>query len=108
MLNCTDLACVLHHHHFYAHLHHLKHHLQDDHDHHHGHHGHESHDHHHEAVPPNAAMWIGGCANPASNPVCNGVERVEVCNISLVGMGGFFVLVRSGSDSIQYGGNSCS
>lgn len=30
MLNCTDLACVLHHHHFYAHLHHLKHHLQDD------------------------------------------------------------------------------
>ncbi|XP_053681374.1 histone-lysine N-methyltransferase Suv4-20 [Anopheles nili] len=49
MLNCTDLACVLHHHHFYAHLHHLKHHLQDDHDHH-GHHGHESHDHHHEAV----------------------------------------------------------
>uniref|UniRef100_A0A182MH22 Uncharacterized protein n=1 Tax=Anopheles culicifacies TaxID=139723 RepID=A0A182MH22_9DIPT len=50
MLNCTDLACVLHHHHFYAHLHHLKHHLQDDHDHHHGHHGHESHDHHHEAV----------------------------------------------------------
>ncbi|XP_041760898.1 protein catecholamines up-like isoform X1 [Anopheles merus] len=50
MLNCTDLACVLHHHHFYAHLHHLKHHLQDDHDHHHGHHGHESHDHHHEAA----------------------------------------------------------
>lgn len=46
MLNCTDLACVLHHHHFYAHLHHLKHHLQDDHDHQ-GHHGHhESHDHH--------------------------------------------------------------
>lgn len=33
MLNCTDLACVLHHHHFYAHLHHLKHHLQDDNDH---------------------------------------------------------------------------
>jgi len=32
MLNCTDLACVLHHHHFYAHLHHLKHHLQDDND----------------------------------------------------------------------------
>ncbi|XP_037912687.1 uncharacterized protein LOC119652553 isoform X3 [Hermetia illucens] len=30
MLNCTDLACVLHHHHFYAHLHQLKHHLQDD------------------------------------------------------------------------------
>lgn len=45
MLNCTDLACVLHHHHFYAHLHHLKHHLQDDHDHH-GHGHHESHDHH--------------------------------------------------------------
>ncbi|XP_046804296.1 uncharacterized protein LOC111683110 isoform X2 [Lucilia cuprina] len=33
MLNCTDLACVLHHHHFYAHLHHLKNHLQDDNDH---------------------------------------------------------------------------
>ncbi|KAM7359557.1 uncharacterized protein ACRADG_000044 isoform 2-T2 [Cochliomyia hominivorax] len=33
MLNCTDLACVLHHHHFYAHLHHLKNHLQDDSDH---------------------------------------------------------------------------
>ncbi|XP_050088824.1 protein catecholamines up isoform X1 [Anopheles aquasalis] len=51
MLNCTDLACVLHHHHFYAHLHHLKHHLQDDHDHH-GHHGHghENHDHHHDAA----------------------------------------------------------
>ncbi|KAL9893786.1 putative uncharacterized protein DDB_G0272194 isoform X2 [Glossina fuscipes] len=32
MLNCTDLACVLHHHHFYAHLHHLKNHLQDDND----------------------------------------------------------------------------
>ncbi|XP_055697993.1 uncharacterized protein LOC129798721 isoform X2 [Phlebotomus papatasi] len=32
MLNCTDLACVLHHHHFYAHLHHLRHHLQDDND----------------------------------------------------------------------------
>ncbi|KAL5285451.1 hypothetical protein ACFFRR_007275 [Megaselia abdita] len=32
MLNCTDLACVLHHHHFYAHLHQLKHHLQDDND----------------------------------------------------------------------------
>lgn len=31
MLNCTDLACVLHHHHFYAHLHHLKHHLSDEH-----------------------------------------------------------------------------
>jgi len=31
MLNCTDLACVLHHHHFYAHLHHLKHHLSEDH-----------------------------------------------------------------------------
>ncbi|XP_065072480.1 protein catecholamines up isoform X2 [Ochlerotatus camptorhynchus] len=48
MLNCTDLACVLHHHHFYAHLHHLKHHLQDDHDHH-GHGHHESHDHHDSA-----------------------------------------------------------
>lgn len=31
MLNCTDLACVLHHHHFYAHLHHLKRHLDDHH-----------------------------------------------------------------------------
>ncbi|XP_058463741.1 myb-like protein A isoform X1 [Malaya genurostris] len=49
MLNCTDLACVLHHHHFYAHLHHLKHHLQDDHDHH-GHGHHEAHDHHDSAV----------------------------------------------------------
>ncbi|EDS41385.1 juvenile hormone esterase [Culex quinquefasciatus] len=49
MLNCTDLACVLHHHHFYAHLHHLKHHLQDDHDHH-GHGHHESHDHHDSAT----------------------------------------------------------
>ncbi|XP_058061333.1 box A-binding factor-like [Anopheles bellator] len=48
MLNCTDLACVLHHHHFYAHLHHLKHHLQDDHDHH-AHHGHENHDPHQAA-----------------------------------------------------------
>jgi hypothetical protein len=35
MLNCTDLACVLHHHHFYAHLHHLKRHLDGHHDHHH-------------------------------------------------------------------------
>lgn len=34
MLNCTDLACVLHHHHFYAHLHHLKRHLDGHHDHH--------------------------------------------------------------------------
>jgi len=25
MLNCTDLECILHHHHYYAHLHHLKH-----------------------------------------------------------------------------------
>ncbi|XP_055618419.1 protein catecholamines up isoform X4 [Toxorhynchites rutilus septentrionalis] len=50
MLNCTDLACVLHHHHFYAHLHHLKHHLQDDHDHHGGHGHHESHDHHESAA----------------------------------------------------------
>lgn len=33
MLNCTDLACVLHHHHFYAHLHHLKRHLDGHHDH---------------------------------------------------------------------------
>ncbi|XP_052864793.1 box A-binding factor-like [Anopheles cruzii] len=49
MLNCTDLACVLHHHHFYAHLHHLKHHLQDDHDHHAHHHGHENHDPHQAA-----------------------------------------------------------
>lgn len=32
MLNCTDLACVLHHHHFYAHLHHLKRHLDGHHD----------------------------------------------------------------------------
>uniref|UniRef100_A0A336M5N5 CSON012486 protein n=1 Tax=Culicoides sonorensis TaxID=179676 RepID=A0A336M5N5_CULSO len=47
MLNCTDLACVLHHHHFYAHLHHLKHHLSDDH--------HDSVDYHHETqseAPP--------------------------------------------------------
>ncbi|XP_048478913.1 uncharacterized protein LOC105388638 isoform X1 [Plutella xylostella] len=28
MLNCTDLACILHHHHYYAHLHHI-HHLQN-------------------------------------------------------------------------------
>lgn len=35
MLNCTDLACVLHHHHFYANLHHLKRHLDG---HHHDHH----------------------------------------------------------------------
>ncbi|XP_070503823.1 uncharacterized protein [Chironomus tepperi] len=34
MLNCTDLACVLHHHHFYANLHHLKRHLDGHHDHH--------------------------------------------------------------------------
>jgi hypothetical protein len=40
MLNCTDLACVLHHHHFYAHLHHLKHHLDDHH--------HEYHQEHHD------------------------------------------------------------
>lgn len=32
MYNCTDLSCVLHHHHFYAHLHHLKRHLDDHHD----------------------------------------------------------------------------
>ncbi|KAG5893304.1 hypothetical protein JTB14_001711 [Gonioctena quinquepunctata] len=25
MLNCTDLECILHHHHYYAHLHHLQH-----------------------------------------------------------------------------------
>ncbi|XP_072386323.1 uncharacterized protein [Diabrotica undecimpunctata] len=25
MLNCTDLECILHHNHYYAHLHHLKH-----------------------------------------------------------------------------------
>ncbi|KXJ74264.1 hypothetical protein RP20_CCG014046 [Aedes albopictus] len=57
MLNCTDLACVLHHHHFYAHLHHLKHHLQDDHDHH-GHHGHhESHD-HHDSVQSSSASCM--------------------------------------------------
>lgn len=34
MLNCTDLACVLHHHHFYANLHHLKRHLDGHHEHH--------------------------------------------------------------------------
>ncbi|XP_039749487.1 uncharacterized protein LOC120626182 isoform X1 [Pararge aegeria] len=28
MLNCTDLECILHHHHYYAHLHHI-HHLQN-------------------------------------------------------------------------------
>lgn len=27
MFNCSDLSCVLHHHKFYAHLHHLKRHL---------------------------------------------------------------------------------
>lgn len=32
MLNCTDLECILHHHHYYAHLHHLKHgtHVEDE------------------------------------------------------------------------------
>ncbi|KAL1490987.1 hypothetical protein ABEB36_011651 [Hypothenemus hampei] len=32
MLNCTDLECILHHHHYYAHLHHLKHgtHVDED------------------------------------------------------------------------------
>lgn len=29
MLNCTDLECILHHHHYYAHLHQLQPHLGD-------------------------------------------------------------------------------
>lgn len=34
MLNCTDLECILHHHHYYAHLHHLTHgtHVEDEND----------------------------------------------------------------------------
>ncbi|XP_052132756.1 TSC22 domain family protein 1 isoform X2 [Frankliniella occidentalis] len=31
MLNCTDLECILHHHHYHHHLHQLQHHLQDGH-----------------------------------------------------------------------------
>ncbi|XP_012288866.1 uncharacterized protein LOC105704331 isoform X3 [Orussus abietinus] len=30
MLNCTDLECILHHHHYYAHLHQLQPHLRQD------------------------------------------------------------------------------
>ncbi|CAO1421024.1 unnamed protein product [Diamesa hyperborea] len=41
MLNCTDLACVLHHHHFYAHLQHLRVHLDNHHSDHNHHHDHE-------------------------------------------------------------------
>lgn len=41
MLNCTDLACVLHHHHFYAHLQHLRVHLDSHHSDHNHHHDHE-------------------------------------------------------------------
>lgn len=29
MLNCTDLECILHHHHYYQHLHQLQPHLGD-------------------------------------------------------------------------------
>ncbi|XP_043289307.1 uncharacterized protein [Venturia canescens] len=32
MLNCTDLECILHHHHYYAHLHQLQSHLPPDHE----------------------------------------------------------------------------